>query len=75
MGRSNVVSLLQAPAKRSKFVTVRWGAGNAPMEDNLLTTIAAGGEKGVRQIVACLLAFSRPVTVAVVLRFDTGIHD
>lgn len=45
------------------------------MEDNLLTTIAAGGEKGVRQIVACLLAFSRPVTVAVVLRFDTGIHD
>lgn len=73
MCRSNVVSSLQAPATRSKFVPVRWRAANAPMDDNLPTTIAAGGEGVRRQIVALtrLLAFSRPVTVAVVSRCDT----
>lgn len=45
MRRSNVVSLLQAPATRSKFVPVRWGAANAPMDGNLSTTIAAGGRR------------------------------
>lgn len=74
MRRSNVVSLLQAPATRSRFLPVRYGAANAPMEDNLSTTIAAGGEKEVRrQIVA--FAFSRPVTETVVSRCDTWINN
>lgn len=64
-------------ATRFKFVPVREGAANAPIDDNLPTTIAAGGKNGVSATNRCirLLAFSRPVTVAAVSRCDRWIHN